>query len=439
MKKSLLAGAAGLALMLCAGVALLPGGVQEAAAQAVPTAPHDSKAGTPATASAAPQSDAVKRGQYLATAGDCIACHTAPEGKPFAGGYALATPFGKLLASNITSDQRTGIGSWTEAEFSRAVRQGKGKHGEHLYPAMPYTAYVKISDADMSDLWAYMKTVAPVDNKVVSNQLPFPFNIRFLMFGWNMLFFNDTPFKADPKQSVEWNRGAYLVDGLEHCAACHTPKNFLGGDQGGKSMHGGPLAGWYAPEVTGNTYVGVGNWSVDQLTQYLKTGGNDISMAAGPMAEAVSNSTQHLTDADLRAMAVYLKSLPGSAATKPAVLASSDPAMVLGKHLYDVNCAACHRSSGTGVGSMVPSLANSPSLQAPDVASLARTVLEGNRGAVTETLPTGAAMPSFDWKLSDAQIAAVLTYARNSWGNAAAKVDAAQIKGARDAIKVAQH
>jgi mono/diheme cytochrome c family protein len=432
MKKTYLAGAAGLMLLFCAA-ALLHGGADNAVAQAVPTAPHEAKGSMPAPST---QSDAIKHGQYLATAGDCIACHTASSGKPFAGGNALATPFGKLLASNITSDRATGIGGWTEQEFVRAVRQGRGKHGQYLYPAMPYNAYVKISDGDMHDLWTYMQTVPPANNKVESNQLPFPFNIRLLMFGWNMLFFDDTPFKSDPLKSVEWNRGAYLVDGLGHCAACHTSKNFLGGDKGGKAMQGGPLAGWYAPEVTGNAYVGVGNWSLDQLAQYLKTGGNDIAMAAGPMAEAVSNSTQHLSDADVRSMAVYLKSLPGSAAVKPTPLAASDPGMVLGKHLYEVNCAACHRSSGTGVGSMVPSLANRPSLQAPDVASLARTVLGGNRGAVTETLPTGAAMPSFDWKLSDAQVAAVLTYSRNSWGNAAARVGAEQVKGARAASKL---
>ncbi|MGI4856168.1 MAG: c-type cytochrome [Janthinobacterium lividum] len=433
MKKNLITTIAAAVALLGAGAGWMALEMRAAHAQATPTAPHAGKAEMPQVAGpSAGTNDAATRGRYIATAADCIACHTAPEsGKAFAGGYALQTPFGKLIASNITPDKATGIGDWSEAEFTRAVRQGKGRHGEHLYPAMPYSAYVKISDADMHDLWAYMQTVAPVKNTVVSNALSFPFNIRLLMFGWNMLFFDDTPFKADPKQSAEWNRGAYLVQGLEHCEACHTAKNFLGGDRGGKTMQGGALDGWYAPEVTGNAYVGVGSWAVPSLVQYLKTGANDISVAAGPMAEAVSNSTQHLRDADLQAMAVYLKSLPGSTQQKPAVVADDDAQMTLGRHVFEVNCAACHRSSGTGVPGMIPSLANNPSLQSADTTSLVRTVLLGDRAAITEHAPTGAGMPAFSWKLSDEQIAAVLSYTRNHWGNAAAKVTVETVKTAR--------
>lgn len=375
---------------------------------------------------------AIERGRYVAIAGDCAACHTAPNGgKPFAGGYALETPFGKLLASNITSDKRTGIGAWSEAEFTRAVREGKGKHGENLYPAMPYNAYVKVSDADMHDLWAYMQTVPAVDNKVVSNQLPFPFNIRLMMMGWNLLFFDKTPFTPVATAGEQINRGAYLVQGLGHCAACHTAKNFLGGDKHGAFLQGGDLAGWHAPEITGNRYVGIGGWTTDQIVQYLKTGSNNVAVASGPMAEAVTNSTQHMTDQDLLAIAVYLKSLPGSDQTRPQPLTAMQQTMKQGANVYSANCAACHNSDGKGINQLAASLAGNPGVQAGNAQSLMTTVLEGGRGAVTLDNPTSGAMPSFAWKLSDQQIASTLTYIRNTWGNSAPAVTASQVADVR--------
>ena len=294
----------------------------------------------------------------MAIVGDCAACHTDPHhGKPFAGGYALETPFGKLLASNITSDKNTGIGAWSEQEFTRAVREGKGRHGENLYPAMPYNAYVKVSDQDMRDLWAYMQTVPAVDNEVVSNQLPFPFNIRLMMMGWNLLFFDNTPFEPVAGATGQINRGAYLVDGLGHCAACHTPKNFLGGDKGGAYLQGGELAGWHAPQITGNPYVGIGGWSDTQVVQYLKTGSNHVAVASGPMAEAVTNSTQHMHDEDLYAIAAYLKTLPGSDTRSPRPLNASDKTLQQGANVYSANCSVCHNSDGKGINQLASSLA----------------------------------------------------------------------------------
>ena len=401
-----------------------PSSVNAPAAKAAPVAA--------ATAAASADSDAIKRGLYLARAGDCIACHTAEGGKPFAGGLPLQTPFGKIVASNITPDRQTGIGTWTDAEFIRAVKEGRGKHGEFLYPAMPYTAYAKVSDQDLRDIKAYLDTVPAVNNKVDANQLPFPFNIRMLMFGWNLLFFHNAPFRNDDRQSVEWNRGAYLVEGLGHCASCHTAKNFLGGDEA--ALQGGSLQGWYAPEITGNPYTGLGNWSVQDIVEYLHTGGNSRSVASGPMAEAVTNSLQHLSPADLQAVAVYLKSFPGSDRTAPAALAASDSTMTLGHSLFMANCAACHRSSGQGVTGMVSSLAQSAGVQAPDPTNMLRTILIGSRGAVTQSNPTGAAMPNFSWKLTDGDIAAISTYVRNSWGNAAAPVSADDVKKARSSL-----
>lgn len=374
---------------------------------------------------------AVTRGRYVAIAGDCAACHTDPhQGRPFAGGYALQTPFGKLLASNITSDKATGIGAWTEEEFTGAVREGKGKHGENLYPAMPYNAYYKVTDQDMHDLWAYMQTVPAVENKVVSNQLPFPFNIRLMMMGWNLLFFDKTPFVPVASATDQMNRGAYLVQGLGHCAACHTAKNFLGGDSTA-FLQGGELEGWHAPEITGNRHTGIGAWSNAQLVQYLKTGSNDVAVASGPMAEAVTNSTQHMSDEDLLAIAVYLQNLPGSDASKPLPLNAENKVMKQGANVYSANCAACHNSDGKGINQLAAGLANNPGIQAQNAQSMMTTVLEGGRGAVTLDNPTSGAMPSFAWKLSDEQIAATLTYIRNTWGNAAPAVTAEQVAEVR--------
>lgn len=273
-----------------------------------------------------PNAQAIARGRYVALAADCAACHTDPHTrKPFAGGYPLQTSFGNLLASNITSDAKTGIGTWTEADFTRAVREGKGRDAENLYPAMPYNDYVKISAQDMHDLRAYIRAIPPVENKVVSNQLQFPLNIRLMILGWNFLFYDKAPFRPIAGESAEVNRGAYLVQGPGHCAACHTPKNFLGGDINNAFLQGGDLASWHAPEITSNTYIGIGRWSTEEIQQYLKTGSNHTAIASGPMAETVTNSTEHLTDSNVHAIASYLRSLPGSRRPRPTPLALSDP------------------------------------------------------------------------------------------------------------------
>lgn len=386
----------------------------------------------PAAADAA----AVARGKYVAIAGDCVACHTAPGSKDaFAGGYSISTPFGGIFASNITPDKETGIGNWTERDFYRAVRHGKGKEGEHLYPAMPYNAYVKVSDRDMHDLWMYMRSVKPVHYKVPETNLGFPYNIRLAMMGWNLLFFRNSGFEIDQGKSAEFNRGAYLVEGLEHCAACHTPKNLLGGDTD-DYLQGSNLSEWHAPDLTSNRYVGLGNWSKEQIVDYLKLGSNHVAVASGPMAEAVTNSTQHLNDADLRAIATYLKAQPASATQPPPAQASDSAVMKTGENVYSANCSACHNSDGKGIPNLAASLTNNPGLLADDASSIITTVLQGGRGAVTQGNPTSGAMPSFAWKLTDEQVAAVSTYIRNSWGNAATAVKADDVAGKRKLLKL---
>ncbi|WP_414439735.1 cytochrome c [Burkholderia sp. 22PA0106] len=371
----------------------------------------------------------IRHGMYVARAADCAACHTAKGGQPFAGGYPIVTPFGKIESSNITPDAATGIGGWSLARFDRAVRHGKGTHG-YLYPAMPYPAYSKMTDGDIRDLWAYVRTIAPVTHRVMENRLSFPFNQRWIMGGWNLMYFKPQVFTPDPSKSVDYNRGAYLVEGAAHCAACHTAKNLLGGDSD-LFLQGGALNGWNAPDITPNPHGGIGAWSEADIAAYLKSGANEKAVSAGPMTEAIENSTQYLTDADLHAIAVYLKGQKPSTTTAPAAVAGSDAQMALGKRVYESQCIACHVSNGNGVRDMIPPLANSTGVKAANPATLLHMVMVGSDGQQTETNPTGAGMPRFDWRLSDEEVAGVLTYVRNAWGNAAPAVTPAAASKAR--------
>jgi mono/diheme cytochrome c family protein len=382
--------------------------------------------------------DRIERGRYLAVLSDCAACHTAPGGQPFAGGLALQTPFGTLVAPNITPDRDTGIGNMTNAEFLASLHDGRGRNGRRLYPAMPYPAYTKMSDDDVFAIRAYLATVAPVSNKVISNQLPFPLNIRVAMVFWNRLNFTPGRYQPDPQKSGEWNRGAYIVQGAAHCGTCHTPKNLLGGDKSGNALAGATLQGWFAPDLTNDSRKGIGGWSKDDLVQYLKTGANNFTLASGPMAEAVTHSTSRMTDEDISAIATYLKdSGLGGSAPKPAPVAASDNAMRAGAAIYKDSCAVCHRDAGTGEAHLFPRLAGSALVQSDDTATLVRVVLQGTRAASTPNMPTAPAMPAFDWRLDDAQVAAVLTYIRNSWGNAAAPVAASTIASRRTSLAAA--
>src|SRR4051812_38785735 len=322
--------------------------------------------------------DRVERGRYLAILGDCAGCHTRPGGEPFAGGLALETPFGKLVAPNITPDTDTGIGHWTTEEFVSAVRQGRGHNGTRLYPAMPYPAYTRMSDEDVLALRSYFLTIAPVRNAVVSNQLPFPFNIRFSMLVWNAINFSPGRFQPNAEKSPAWNRGAYIVQGPGHCVTCHTPKNFLGGDKGDAGLAGANLQGWFAPNLTTDQRIGIGRWSKDDLVRYLKSGANSWTLASGPMAEAVSHSTSQMSDDDLTAIAEYLKdnSAPAAAASTAAPPAN---VMQAGAAIYKDNCAACHRDNGMGDGGLFPRLAGSALVQQDDPTTLMRVVLQGSR------------------------------------------------------------
>jgi mono/diheme cytochrome c family protein len=281
----------------------------------------------------------------------------------------------------------------------------------------------------------YFATIAPIKNRVVSNQLPFPFNVRLSMTFWNGLNFTPGRYQPNPQKSAAWNRGAYIVEGAAHCGTCHTPKTFLGGDKDSVALTGATLQGWFAPDITNDPRKGIGGWSRDDLVQYLKTGANQWTLASGPMAEAVSHSTSQMNDADILAIATYLKDRgEGGASARPEPVAADTSVMRAGAAVYKDNCAACHKDSGQGEVNLFPRLAGSALVQSDDPTTLARVVLHGTRAVSTSGAATAPAMPAFDWRLEDAQVAAVLTYIRNNWGNAAGSVSASAVASQRASL-----
>ncbi|HTC07095.1 MAG TPA: c-type cytochrome [Xanthobacteraceae bacterium] len=375
----------------------------------------------------------VERGHYLAIVGDCAACHTLPgSGHDFAGGRPIETPFGKLVAPNITPDPTTGIGAWTDDEFVNALTKGTGRNGTHLYPAMPYTYYTKLTRDDALAIRAYLNTVPAVQNAVNADQLPFPLNVRASMAAWNKLFFESGTFEPIADKSAEWNRGAYLVQGLAHCGMCHTSKNFLGADKTGEALQGYALQGWFAPNITNDARRGLGSWSVDDVVAYLKTGHNRTGAATGPMSETLNLSTSHMDDGDLKAIAVYLKDAPGQ--EESAASAPDQKAMTIGAQIYADECSGCHATNGKGIAGIFPALSGSPAVQQNDPTSLLHVVLRGARSVGTDEAPTAPAMPASAWVLNDDQVAAVVTYIRNAWGNAAAPVSSGTVSKTRESL-----
>jgi mono/diheme cytochrome c family protein len=393
----------------------------------------------------------IEQGHYLATAGDCISCHTRPKGAPFAGGLPLSTPFGVIYSANITPDPATGIGAWSERELARALHEGIAADGRHLYPAFPYTAYTKISDNDVLALYAYLRSLKPVRYTPPPNEMHFPFSLRGLLAGWNLLYLRPGRYTPDPARTPEWNRGAYLVQGLGHCGACHTPRNRLGGERASEALAGGAYLDEITDEVVDDRLTpmdertvrlwstanltqassGLAAWTVDEIAAYLKSGHNARAGAFGPMSLVVANSTSHLSAADTRAMAVYLKSLPPAALPEPSK--RDDSRRRAGAIVYTARCGDCHQSTGLGMprsrdadpSKTAPPLAGNPALQAASPATLINVVLYGAH----ETVPSPASWPKMSGfelsvGLDDEQIAALCTYVRSSWGNRAGPVDA---------------
>jgi mono/diheme cytochrome c family protein len=381
-----------------------------------------------------PNAAQLRRGQYLVAAGDCISCHQREGGEPFAGGLGLNTPFGVIYSPNITPDRNTGIGAWTSDQFYRAMHDGKDDQGDDLYPAFPYPWFRRVSREDDDAIFAYLTTVPAVNYTPPKNDLSFPLNFRSLVGAWNLLYLDSHDFQADPGQSAEWNRGAYLVTGLGHCGACHTPKNFLGADKSKQELQGGNLDNWVAPNLTGNRRTGLGEWSVDDIAEFLATGRNAHASAGGDMADVITHSTSHMNDADRRAIAAYLKSQPAS----PTVSSSAPDAgaMRRGAEIYSDVCASCHLDKGIGQSRLFPPLGKDAMLQQPDATGLEHLILAGTRVGVSESRPSPLGMPSFAWKLSDQEIADVSTFIRNSWGNQAAAVSASEVSSLRKKLNL---
>jgi mono/diheme cytochrome c family protein len=394
----------------------------------------------------------IEQGRYLAVASDCTACHTNPNGgKAFAGGYGIVSPLGAIVSSNITPSKSAGIGTYTEAQFARALRQGVRADGAHLYPAMPYTSYAGMTDADVHALYTYfMQSVAPVDEVPPPTKLPFPFNLRLAMLGWNLLFLDDRRFTPDATKSPEWNRGAYLTNVMEHCDACHTPRNLLMAESGSKAFAGASVDTWYAPNITSDPISGIGGWSNAELAQYFKTGvAQGKGQAAGGMAEAVQNSLQYLTPDDLAAIAVYVKSIPairnpvetqpsyakGSPADFEAGLRgtakqTSSSRIEGGAALFSGYCASCHQATGSGTPNQsYPALFHNSTTGGVNADDMVSAILFGVDRTVGDN---HVLMPRFDQLsfvqvLSDEQIASISTYVAQQFGNASLHVTAADV------------
>jgi mono/diheme cytochrome c family protein len=379
---------------------------------------------------AEPSPELIAYGKTLVEAGDCAGCHTTDPAKPFAGGKRIDTPFGAIYAPNLTPDRDTGIGGWADADFTRALRYGVAPDGSSYYPAFPYPYFTKMTKDDTLAIRAYLGTLAPVVSRNKPPELRWPFGYRGLMRIWNTMFFKPGLFEPDQSQSAAWNRGGYLVTGLGHCGACHTPKNYFGADKQAQALSGNEVGGWYAPRLDGAPRTGLKSWSVEDIVEYLQSGRNAKSHADGLMAEVVVNSTSKMSDADVRAIAVYLKGLP-PARRETIVTPPDEATMKAGQAVYAKFCIACHEADGTGSPRIYPPLPANALLQSVNPSSTLRITLDGAHTVTTPRAPNTGEMPAYARQLSDEEIAAVANYIRNSWGNSGPLVTPAQVAKAR--------
>lgn len=388
---------------------------------------------TDVSAAAPAPPEQIARGEYLAKAGNCMGCHTARGGAPYAGGRGIETPFGTVYTSNLTPDTATGLGSWSAAHFWRALHNGRSRDGRLLYPAFPYTNYTLVTRADSDALYAYLRSLKPVAQANRAHGLRFPFDTQAALAVWRALYFRPGVIANDPARPAEWNRGAYLVQGLGHCNACHGSRNALGATGGPLDLGGGliPMQNWYAPSLSDPHEAGVAEWDAKQIATLLKTGVNDKASALGPMAEVVGRSTQHLTDADLNAMAIYLKALPPIRSTAALPSVETSPAFDRGAKLYADHCAQCHGEQGEGAAGVYPALAGNRALTMASVANLVRVVREGGFAPSTAGNPRPYGMPPFATVLSNGDTAAVLTYVRGAWGNQGGAVSQIEVNRLR--------
>ncbi|AXF02779.1 cytochrome c [Paraburkholderia hospita] len=392
----------------------------------------------------------VTRGEYLAKAGDCIACHSTPHGKPFTGGLKMMTPMGAIYSTNITPDPETGIGQYSEDDFKRAMREGIAKDGHNLYPAMPYPSYAKVNDDDMHALYTYfMHGVAPIKQANREPDIKWPLNMRWPLKFWNIVFLEKGVYQDKTGKDVAWNRGAYLIQGLGHCGSCHTPRGIAFQEQaldesGALYLSGSPIDNWFASNLTGEHNVGLGRWSEADVAQFLKTGANQHASAFGSMTDVINNSTQALTDVDVAAMSRYLKSLPAAGGSggpayaydaKATKVSLTRPANDAGARVYTAFCMHCHGVDGRGFAPMLAPLAGNPNVLEKNASSLINVTLNGTGDLVIGGVPAAYPMPKYGPVLNDQQIADVLTFIRAGWNNGAPGVGAGDVAKVRKATQ----
>ena len=417
---------------------------------------QDESLPTAITSGVAPGPELIERGAYLARVGNCAGCHTARGGEAYAGGLGLDTPFGAVYASNLTPDVANGIGSWSSQDFWRAMHNGKSKNGRLLYPAFPYTSTTLVTRADSDALFTFLSQLPAAPQANTPHTVRFPYNSQLALAVWRALYFKPGVYQNNPAQSAELNRGAYLVGGLGHCGACHAARNALGATAG-PDLAGGliPLQNWYAPSLVSKAEAGLGDWTIADIKTLFKTGisSSGVSNASviGPMAEVVLGSTQHWADADLTAMAQYLKAIsqaaPAPAAAEPALSlmstsptvqasAASQSSAEAGARLYEQHCAQCHGADGMGqrAGSQqaLPALKGNRAVVMPQTTNLVQIVLKGGYAPATAGNPRPFGMPPFVLTLNDAEIAAVLSHIRSTWGNQASSISALDVNRVRD-------
>ena len=396
----------------------------------------------PAVAAGEPAAALAARGEYVARLGNCVACHSVPNAPPFSGGLKMATPLGAIYTTNITPDENTGIGRYTLEDFDAAMRLGIAKDGHRLYPAMPYPSYAKMSEEDMKALYHFiMKSVPPANAPNRPSDISFPLKLRWPLGMWNAVFAEDARYQANPARNAIWNRGAYLVQGLGHCGACHTPRGWGFNEKGysetkDEFLMGAPLDNWSAPNLRQDVKTGLGAWTPRDTIEFLKTGHNRFGTAFGTMAEVINNSTQYMTEGDLEAIATYLHSMPGvqekknsafkyDAGTERKLTAHQYDAP--GSQVYSQQCSTCHRPDGKGFAPYLPPLAGNPVVQDPIPVSLINIVLNSSAMVVVDGMPDAYRMPQYRALLNDREIADVVSFMRSSWGNGASPVTAQDV------------
>ncbi len=405
-----------LSVLFCLGISAVRAAPNQTAPnQTAPNKTAPSQTVPDLTAPDQTADDPVSRGKYLVDIGDCASCHTGLDAPKFSGGRYMPTPFGPISTPNITPDKETGIGTWTDDDFYRALHMGVAKNGQRLYPVMPYPWYTKVSRDDVMAIKAYLFSLKPVHAPRPPNKLVFPFNIRAGLAVWDHFFLKVGEFKPDPSKSAEVNRGAYIVQGLGHCGECHNGRNLLGDTRWADALQGGPIQHWYAPNLTSDVHDGIGKYSDEQLVSFLKSGvAPGMAVAAGPMAETVHDSLSKLTNSDLHAIVAYLKSTPA----EPSYVSSERTAYMgeqpEGRQIYLNNCASCHQLNGEGIPDAIPSLAHNGAVMARGPDDVLRVILGG-----IEAQGDYAPMPAVGNQLTDQQIADVANYVRQAWGNEA--------------------